>query len=111
MLRRSYPLAVLAFSALALFGCDGAATDGSGDVADMGADDGGGGAGPDLAPPYPAWNAQSPAICGQTPYTWQPASKVGTVLDYSRNLLPTLKFVIQTLEVAAFLGSQLNVHH
>ena len=111
MLRRSYPLAVLAFSALALFGCDGAATDGSGDVADMGADDGGGGGGPDLAPPYPAWNAQSPAICGQTPYTWQPASKVGTVLDYSRNLLPTLKFVIQTLEVAAFLGSQLNVHH
>jgi dienelactone hydrolase len=60
---------------------------------------------------YPIWSPASPAICGQPAYTWQPSSKVGSIYEYSKNLLPEPKFFIQGLEVAAFLGSQLNVHH
>lgn len=104
MARFLFPVALLALATLG--GCGGSATD------DTPGDLGGGPGTPDLAePPYPAWSAQSPAICNQPPYTWLPAASVGSVLDYSRNLLPEPKFVIQGLEVAAFLGSQLNVHH
>lgn len=71
--------------------------------------DGGPGA-PDMAG-YPAWSADNPAICGQTPYTWVSSANVGAVLETSRNLLPVPKFVIQGLEAAAYLDSQLNVHH
>ena len=46
-------------------------------------DGGGADAGPDMAPLYPDWNAQSPAICGQPAYTWQPAANVGAVLQIS----------------------------
>jgi dienelactone hydrolase len=60
---------------------------------------------------YPAWNSKNPAICGQTPYTWQPASSVGSVLQVSKSLLPTLEFEIEGLEDAAFLGSELDIHH
>lgn len=100
----------MAFAAIVtLAACGGSPTDGM--LADMGSDGGGPGA-PDLAaPPYPVWSAQSPAICGQPQYTWMPAASVGSVLQYSRNLLPEPKLVIQGLEVAAYLGSQLNVHH
>lgn len=96
------------FASIAMLsGCDGSQTDSGTDPVDMG--DGGS---PDSAPfSYPAWNSQSPAICGQSPYTWLPSSTMGTVLEYSRNLLPVPTLVIQGLEVAAFLGSQLNVHH
>lgn len=97
-----------AFASLAvLSACDGAPADSGVGELDMG--DGGS---PDMAPSgYPAWSSQSPAICGQSPYTWLPTSNMGTVLEYSRNLLAVPKLVIQGLEVAAFLGSQLNVHH
>lgn len=92
------------------FGCDGTSTNGD-DNSDMAGVGDMGGPTEDLAPPYPAWNPQSPAICGQTPYTWQPSAQVGSVLSDSRNLLPTYKFVIEGLKLVAFLGSQLNVHH
>ena len=60
-------------------------------------------------PPYPAWNPQSPAVCGQTPYAW--VSGGGTVLESSKSLLPTYKFQIEALKLIAMLGAQLNVHH
>lgn len=95
-----------------LSACDGSATDTGQDGADGGMVGSDGGGNPDLSPMgYPAWSAQSPAVCGQTPYQWQPTAGMGTVLEYSRNLLPVLKLVISGLEVAAFLGAQLNVHH
>ena len=67
------------------------------------------GGGDDMAPPYPAWNPQSPAVCGQTPYAW--VSGGGTVLESSKSLLPTYKFQIEALKLIAMLGAQLNVHH
>ena len=104
MTRYLISLALFTFATFA--GCGTAPTDGT--TADMGDPSGT----PDLAEPgYPLWSAGSPAICNQTPYSWLPAASVGTVLDYSRNLLPVLKLVIQGLEAAAYLGSQLNVHH
>jgi len=107
MARYLFPVALLALATFA--GCGGSATEDT--PADLGGDGGGPGT-PDLAaPPYPVWSAQSPAICNQTPYSWLPATSVGSVLSYSRNLLPEPKFVIQGLEAAAYLGAQLNVHH
>ncbi len=68
--------------------------------------------GTDMAPGgYPVWDAQNPAICGQPAYQWQPTSSVGAVLQTSKNLLPEPTFVTSGLETAAFLDSQLNVHH
>lgn len=105
MLRSNWVPCVLGLALVA--GCGGSSsgvdpTEGSGDVD--------GGTAVDMAPAYPAWNASSPAICGQPAYTWQPASSVGTVLESSRNLLDVTTFVINTLKAVAFLGSQLNVH-
>jgi hypothetical protein len=85
---------------------------GSSSGADPTEDGGGevdGGTGADMAPAYPAWNASSPAICGQPAYAWQPAASVGSVLESSRNLLGVNTFVISTLQAVAFLGAQLNV--
>ncbi len=87
-------------------GCGGSSsgsdpTEGGGDVD--------GGTPADMAPEYPAWSPTSPAICGQPAYTWQPASSVGGVLEFSRNLLGVNTLVISTLQAVAFLGSQLNV--
>jgi dienelactone hydrolase len=59
---------------------------------------------------YPVWSASSPAVCGQTPYTWLPATSVGTVLESSTKLT-LLSLFVKTLNGVAFLGSQLNVHH
>lgn len=73
-------------------------------------DGGGADAGPDMAPLYPDWNAQSPAICGQPAYTWQPAANVGAVLQISKNLLPVPAAITSTLLATAYLGAQLNVH-
>ena len=94
----------LAFS----IGCGGAPS--GSDPLDGGTGDDGGGTTVDMAPEYPDWSPTSPAICGQPAYTWKPATSVGSVLDYSRNLLGVNTLVISTLEVAAFLGAQLNVH-
>lgn len=88
-----------------LAACDNSGT--SGDNPDGGDGTGGG----DMAPAFPAWDPANPAICGQAPYTWQPANKVGTVLQSSKNFLPVPKLVIQGIETAAYFGSQLSVHH
>lgn len=92
-------------------GCEGSAADAMGMEGDLAGELPDGGGAPDLLPPpFPAWSAQSPAICGQPAYAWQPSSAVGAVLESSRNLLPVPTLVIGTLKVAAFLGAQLNVH-
>lgn len=59
---------------------------------------------------YPVWDSQSPAICGQAPYTWLPSSSVGKLLASEDHLsLSTIELFF--LKSAAYLGSQLNVHH
>lgn len=94
--------AAFLFHLAVLAGCgDGSSTTGPGGPDDPTADMGAG---------YPVWNAQNPAICGQTPYTWLPASSVGQLLESADHLsLSTIELFF--LSTAAFLGSQLNVHH
>lgn len=103
----SQRLAYALVSCLAITGC-GDSAPGANEQPDggSGVDQGG----PDMAPPYPAWNPASPAICGQPAYTWQPTANVGAVLQVSSNLLDVSKIIISGVEVAAYLGSQLNVH-
>ncbi len=74
--------------------------------------DGGGGDGGDtpMTPMFPPWDAKSPAICGQTAYSWQPSTSMGNVLQKSKNFLGANTLFISTLQAVAFLGSQLNVH-
>lgn len=88
-------------------GCGGSSS--GADPMEDGGGEADGGTGADMAPAYPAWNASSPAICGQPAYTWQPAASVGSVLESSRNLLGVNTLVISTLQAVAFLGAQLNV--
>jgi pimeloyl-ACP methyl ester carboxylesterase len=83
-----------------------------GDTASSGGDNPDGGGAVDMGPPpYPTWSAQSPAVCGQAPYTWQPAAQVGSVLSYSKNLLGTSSVIIEGLELAAYVDTQLHVKH
>ena len=96
--------ALVTASLLTLFavaGCGDSGTAGS-DQPDMGS-------APDMAG-YPIWDAKNPAICGQAPYVWQPATSVGTVLG-STSELSLFAFEVKALSTVAYLGSQLNVHH
>lgn len=79
--------------------------DGGGETGDGGGD----GGSTSMTPMFPPWDAKNPAICGQTPYTWQPTTNMGAVLQRSKNLLGASTFFISTLQAVAFLGSQLNV--
>ena len=77
-----------------------------------GGDSGDGGDGGDatMTPMFPPWDRNNPAICGQTPYTWQATAGMGKVLEKSKNFLGANTLFISTLQAVAFLGSQLNVH-